>query len=120
MARVRSLFGVPYLWGGRTPAAFDCSGFTQQVLFEQGVRLPRDAHHQFVACRALPRKEQPAPGDLVFFGASGERVGHVGLCLGGPWYAHCRGRVRLNSADPQNPLCDKELQPTIRAWKRPA
>jgi gamma-D-glutamyl-L-lysine dipeptidyl-peptidase len=117
--RVRSLLGVPYLWGGRTPAALDCSGFTQQVLWEQGVGLPRDAHHQFAASRPLPRGAAAAPGDLVFFGRPGERVGHVGLGLGGGWYAHCRGRVRINAIESGNPLVDKELSAMVRGWRRP-
>lgn len=117
--RVRSLLGVPYMWGGRTPAAFDCSGFTQQVLAEQGIAIPRDARSQYRAATPLPRGETPAPGDLIFFANPNEPVGHVGLGLGGAWFAHCRGRVRINSADPDNPLCDNELQPTIRGWRRP-
>lgn len=117
--RVRSLLGVPYLWGGRTPAGFDCSGFTQQVLAEQGVAIPRDARHQYRSARRLGRDETPCEGDLIFFASPGEAVGHVGLGLGGLWFAHCRGRVRVNSADPANQLCDNELQPTIRGWRRP-
>ncbi len=117
--RVRTLLGVPYLWGGRTPAAFDCSGFTQQVLAEQGVRLPRDAHHQYRATHALARGDSDQPGDLVFFGRPGERIGHVGLGLGGGWFAHCRGVVRINSIDPSNPMCDSDLCDQFRGWKRP-
>ena len=117
--RVRGLLGVPYLWGGRTPAGFDCSGFTQQVLWEQGIALPRDAHHQFLASRPLAENEAPQPGDLVFFRGRDGRMGHVGIGLGGPWYAHCRGIVRVNSADPRNRLSDSDLNATMAGWRRP-
>jgi cell wall-associated NlpC family hydrolase len=117
--RVRSLLGVPYLWGGRTPAAFDCSGFVQQVLAEQGVSVPRDARLQFRAARRLSRGETPREGDLIFFAHPGERVSHVGIGLGGTWFAHCSGRVMINSSDPANPLCDKNLQEWFRGWRRP-
>lgn len=117
--RVRSLLGVPYLWGGRTPAGYDCSGYVQQVLAEHGVALPRDAWQQARACRPLRGGEPAGPGDLIFFGPPRGRISHVGLVLGGEWFTDCRGRVRLVSADPSNPLCDKTLMDQIRGRGRP-
>lgn len=117
--RIRSLFGVPYLWGGRTPLGFDCSGFTQQVLAEQGRVLPRDAHEQYAATRDAFPGGDPRPGDLVFFGAPGKRVGHVGIALGDGAYAHARGSVRLNSLDPVNQLFHKDLRVQLRGFGRP-
>ena len=119
LERVLSLLGAPYHWGGRTPLGFDCSGFTQQVLAEQGQGLPRDAVHQFRASRRLLRSEPPEPGDLVFFAAPGQPPGHVGIGLGGGYYAHCRGMVRISSLDTANQLCDKELVPQVMGWRRP-
>lgn len=118
-ARVRGLLGVPYLWGGRTPLGFDCSGFTQQVLAEQGLAIARDAEEQCRRARPLRKGEQPRSGDLVFFGPPGGATGHVGLGLGGGYYAHCRRHVRINSVDPYNPLHDNELNAQMRGWRRP-
>ncbi len=118
MARIRSLLGSPYHWGGRTPLGYDCSAFTQQVLGEQGVLLPRDCSHQFKACRALEASERPEQGDLVFFAAPGEPAGHVGIAVGGGFYAHCRGSVRMSSLELSNRLCDKELVVQFVGWRR--
>ncbi len=117
--RVLSLMGVPYLWGGRTPAGFDCSGFTQQVLAEQGVPLPRDAARQQSVSRKLGGDEEPRLGDLIFFAGPGGSGRHVGIALGGGYFAHCRGYVRISSVDAGNPLCDSELIPQFRGWRRP-
>ena len=119
LERVISLLGVPYHWGGRTALGFDCSGFTQQVLAEQGVSLPRDAVHQLRASRWLASGEQPVPGDLIFFAAHGHPPGHVGIGLGGGYYAHCRGMVRISSLESANQLHDKELMPQSLGWARP-
>jgi hypothetical protein len=117
--RVRRLLGVPYLWGGRTAMALDCSGFTQQVMAEQGIAIPRDAFQQFRAARPLPAGESPRPGDLVFFGPRGRLPAHVGLVLGGGYFAHSRGRVRINSMDRDNPLWDSQLSAQMRGVRRP-
>jgi gamma-D-glutamyl-L-lysine dipeptidyl-peptidase len=117
--RIFSLLGVPYHWGGRTALGFDCSGFTQQVLVEQGVSLPRDAMHQLGASRRLSSGAEPEPGDLVFFAAPGRPPGHVGIGLGGGYFAHCRGMVRISSLESSNRLCDKELMPQFLGWARP-
>ena len=69
--------GTPYLWGGTTPAGFDCSGFTQYVFNKLGISLPRTAEDQRLAAT---RVTNPQPGDLVFFGAPAH---HVGIYAGG-------------------------------------
>lgn len=119
LQRVLSLLGVPYHWGGRTALGFDCSGFTQQVLAEQGVELPRDAAHQLKASRWLSSGEPPEPGDLIFFAAPGTPPGHVGIGLGDGYFAHCRGMVRISSVESSNRLYDKEVMPQYTGWARP-
>jgi cell wall-associated NlpC family hydrolase len=116
--RVQALFGVPYLWGGRSSAALDCSAFVQLVLGEQGHSLPRDAHEQFKRCVPLRAGESPRQGDLAFFSASRGRMGHVGIGLGAGYFAHSRGRVQIGSLDAGNPLCDMALAKQFRGWFR--
>jgi hypothetical protein len=118
--RVRDLLGVPYLWGGRTPGGIDCSGLTQMLLAEQGHRLPRDAAEQERSTRRLGPEEPHREGDLAFFGARGRPAGHVGLLLGGGYYVHCRGRVRINCIHPDNPLYDNTLGHQFRSVGRPS
>jgi len=117
-SRVASLLGAPYLWGGRSPAGYDCSAFVQQVLLEQGVSLPRDARDQHRRSRAVA--DGVRVGDLAFFRRPGEPASHVGIALGGGYFAHCRGRVAVNSIDIDNPLFDKALRPQFMGWFRPA
>ena len=117
--RIRELLGVPYLWGGRTPVGLDCSAFTQLVLAEQGLALPRDAAEQERSARQLREGNEPREGDLVFFGHKGRPAGHAGLVLGGGYFAHARGQVRINSLDPTNPLYDNALARQFRGFRRP-
>ncbi|GAB7190911.1 hypothetical protein NUM3379_16180 [Kineococcus sp. NUM-3379] len=71
--------GLPYRYGGTTPAGFDCSGYTGYVYRQFGVHLPRTATQQMHATR---RVSDPRPGDLVFFPTRGGRAYHVGIYAG--------------------------------------
>ncbi|TLM89920.1 MAG: hypothetical protein FDZ75_06385, partial [Actinobacteria bacterium] len=76
--------GVPYLWGGETPAGFDCSGLILYVFRQHGVELPHYSGSQFL----LGEKIAPAalqPGDVVFFGSP---IHHVGMYIGGGYFIH--------------------------------
>jgi cell wall-associated NlpC family hydrolase len=117
--RVRGLLGIPYLWGGRTPAGLDCSGLVQMLLAEQGLRPPRDAGDQERWCRPLPARATPRAGDLAFFGHRRVPASHVGVMIDAWRYVHARGRVRVNSLQSDNELYDNELSDQLRSIRRP-
>lgn len=92
-----SLRGAPYVWGGDTPAGFDCSGFTQYVYGRHGVRLPRQAAAQYRVGARVGRDDIRA-GDLVFFTTIAPGASHVGVALGDDEFVHApseRGVVRV-------------------------
>jgi cell wall-associated NlpC family hydrolase len=70
--------GVPYVFGGDTPAGFDCSGFTQFVYAQFGVSLPHSSSRQGSGGTAITAGAA-LPGDLVVMDGGG----HVGIYLGG-------------------------------------
>ena len=75
--------GVPYVWGGSSPAGFDCSGLVAYAYSQVGVSLPHHAASQYGMGVAVSR-DALAPGDLVFFNG----LGHVGIYIGGGQFIH--------------------------------
>jgi gamma-D-glutamyl-L-lysine dipeptidyl-peptidase len=86
-----TLTGVPYLWGGCSANGIDCSGLAQLLHRWVGLTIPRDADMQF--CSGLPVEPPFQPGDLIFFGKSGEsrNITHVAISLGGWTILHSSG-----------------------------
>lgn len=71
-----SLQGIPYVWGGASPATgFDCSGFVMYVFGLHGIRLPHSDSGQAAAGTPISQA-QAQPGDLVHW------PGHIGIYLG--------------------------------------
>jgi peptidoglycan DL-endopeptidase CwlO len=75
--------GVPYVWGGASPAGFDCSGLVMYVYAQVGVSLPHYTGAQWLAGVPVARSDLQ-PGDLVFF----DGLGHVGIYIGGDQFIH--------------------------------
>jgi cell wall-associated NlpC family hydrolase len=74
--------GLPYLWGGTGPDAYDCSGLVMEAYAAAGISIPRTSQDQWAWG---PQVSTPQPGDLVFFaGADGTVTspGHVGIVTG--------------------------------------
>lgn len=78
--------GVPYVYGGSTPAGFDCSGFVQYVFSNFGVKLSRTTYTQVNEGVAIS-KENLKMGDLVFFGTA-SNVSHVGIYISDGNFIH--------------------------------
>jgi gamma-D-glutamyl-L-lysine dipeptidyl-peptidase len=91
----------PYLWGGRSPAGIDCSGFTQLVYKAAGIRLPRDAYQQAEEGTSLGFVEEAIAGDLAFFDNNEGKIIHVGIVLSDGFIIHASGRVRIDKLDHQ-------------------
>lgn len=77
---------TPYLWGGITPAGFDCSGLTQYCYKKIGISIPRTSRSQYQSGAFIPadRTDLLEPGDLLFFGTNKDpgRIHHVAIYSG--------------------------------------
>ena len=112
--------GVPYLWGGNSSKANDCSGFVQTVFKANGIQLPRDSRQQARVGRVVDFSSDYSelmPGDLLFFGRS-EAITHVAISLGGPRFIHQSGDVHVNSLDPNDPDFNASSRDTLKLVKR--
>jgi len=84
--------GVPYLWGGEDPNAFDCSGLVQWTLKKSiGLTIPRTTNEQFLLWKNIINNkiEDVKKGDLIYFKIKGNNpVSHVGIFIGNNTFIH--------------------------------
>ncbi|GLC29700.1 S8 family serine peptidase [Clostridium omnivorum] len=111
VAYASNYLGTPYLWGGTTPSGFDDSGFVQYVYANFNINLPRTVYDQ-VNYGTEVLKTDLQPGDLVFFGTSGNPV-HVGIYTGNNSFIHSPQTgdvIKISSIDTRTDfLCGRRL-----------
>lgn len=97
MKMSRQWLGTPYHWGGRSRFGTDCSGFTQVVFGASGIPIPRDAKDQLALAPVVYDIDEPhgyCAGNLAFFGASRDKITHVGFLTRSDRIIHASGTVR--------------------------
>jgi len=95
--------GIQYLWCGRTPKGFDCSGFVQTVFGLNEIKLPRDSYKQAeIGIELSDNWQDWKTGDLVFYSFYGGRITHVAIIVGKGKIIHSSGFVRFNSMNKSN------------------
>ena len=118
IATAKQFIGVPYMWGGTSIKAVDCSGFCKSTYFLNGIVLARDASQQCLTGDGVDiskyvdggehTREALAnlkKGDLIFFGTKAtaekkERITHVGIYIEDGIFIHSATKVRINSLIP--------------------
>lgn len=85
----QEFLGVPYVYGGKSPSGFDCSGYVQYVFGLHGVDLNRTAYDQYYGVGDEVAYEDLLPGDIVFFtNTSLYGIGHCGIYIGDDQFIH--------------------------------
>jgi cell wall-associated NlpC family hydrolase len=78
--------GIPYRYGGSTPAGFDCSGLVYYSYSRVGKTVPRTTGQLWKAVTPIEHRDLRA-GDILFFSMSG-KMSHVGMYLGDRQFVH--------------------------------
>jgi cell wall-associated NlpC family hydrolase len=84
----QKLLGAAYVWGGSSPAGFDCSGYVWYVVRQTGKSVSRGLLGQYNS-GSHPGRDELKAGDLVFFqNTYTPGVSHNGIYLGNGQFIH--------------------------------
>ena len=93
--------GTPYVWGGESVSegGMDCSGFVYNALKDAGYDVGRTTAQGYRNLGTVVSKEDMQPGDLIFYGNSGE-ASHIGIYIGNGQMIHSSGGSKNTKANP--------------------
>ena len=118
----KRFLGFPYLWGGTSSKAMDCSGFVKTVYFLNGVVLERDASQQINHGKEIDISSgytNLQKGDLLYFGSKQPyKVTHTGMYIGDSEFIHSSGFIHINSLDKNRSNYNSELVPKLVGARR--
>lgn len=101
VAYAKQFLGNPYVYGGTSLTnGADCSGFTQGVFANFGIKTGRSSRDQAAKGRAISI-DAVQPGDLLFY-ASGDYINHVALYIGGGQVIHASNSTTGIIISPSN------------------
>lgn len=89
--------GTPYVWGGKGPSGFDCSGFVSWAFAQGGISIPSSTS-ALAGTGTKVSASDMQPGDIVFFNTY-KTNGHVGIYLGGGKFIGAQNSTGLAVAD---------------------
>lgn len=88
LAEAKKHIGVKYVFGGVTPAGFDCSGFIYYLYNKAGINISRKSALDYFLKDTVTVKN-PVPGDIVFFKNTYiATISHVAIYLGNDEILH--------------------------------
>lgn len=109
------VLGTPYVWAGKGPGGFDCSGFVSWAYRQEGISLPSST----AGLSSVGTKisySQAKPGDLVFFNTY-KTNGHVGIYLGNGKFIGAQNSTGVAVADMNSGYWKKHFSGHVRRVK---
>lgn len=90
-AYAKKFTDVKYVYGGKSPSGFDCSGYVGYVFKKFGIELNSSSESMY-SNGVKVSKSELRTGDILFFDASSRRsagaIDHVAIYLGGDKFIH--------------------------------
>ncbi|MDY0408831.1 C40 family peptidase [Paracerasibacillus soli] len=106
------VLGTPYVWSGKSPGGFDCSGFVSWAYGQAGYSIPSSTSGLAGIGTKVSSSNMQA-GDLVFFNTY-KTNGHVAIYLGGGQFLGAQSSKGVSVVSMNNPYWKSRFTGHVR------